>query len=123
MCFKLKEHYATESEARKSIDEYIRAWEFDAGLSHGPDYFKLKFDSAKIVDRNPTPGVINLRGTITLGAPSISGTLTIAPLDYPSPPSGLSIDADVQTMYDRYMNYRQGREPLASHGLFLSYRA
>ncbi|MYD62775.1 MAG: hypothetical protein F4W91_17185 [Gemmatimonadetes bacterium] len=118
VCFKLKEHYATESEARKSIDEYIRAWEFDAGLSHGPDYFKLKFDSAKIVDRNPTPGVINLRETITLGTLSSSGTLTIVPPEYPSPPSGLSIDADVQTMYDRYMNYRRKREPLPSMAYF-----
>ena len=116
--FKLKEHYATESEARKSIDEYIRVWELDAGLRHGYDYFELKFDRAEIVDRNPTPGVISLRGTITAGTLSISGTLTIAPLDYPSPPSGLSIDPDVQTMYDRYMNYRRGHEPLASMAYF-----
>ena len=54
--FKLKKHYATELEARQSIDKYIRVWELDAGLKRGPDFFKLKFARAKIVDRNPTPG-------------------------------------------------------------------
>lgn len=116
--FKLKEHYATESEARKSIDEYIRVWELDAGLKHGYDYFELKFDRAKIVDRNPTPGEIDLSATITSGIPTFSGTLTIAPANYPSPPSGLSIDADIQTMYDRYMNRRRGHESLASMAYF-----
>lgn len=116
--FKLKEHYATESEARKSIDEYIRVWEFDAGLKHGYDYFELKFDRAKIVDRNPTPGERDLSATITLGNLEISATLTVAPLEYPSPPSGLSIDADIQTMYDRYMNHRRGHEPLPSMAYF-----
>ena len=114
VCFELKEHYATESEARESIDEYIRVWELDAGLRHGPDYFKLKFDRTKIEDRNPTPGVIDLRATFAAGNPEWSADIIIAPSDYPSPLSGLSIDADVQTMYDRYMNYRRKREPLVS---------
>ena len=118
VCFKLKEHYAKEAEARKSIDEYIRAWELDAGLRHGPDYFKLKFDRAKIVDRNPTPGEISLSANITSGAPRMSATLTIAPPDYPSPPSSLSIDANVQTMYDRYINHLRGRESLVSMAYF-----
>ena len=118
VCFKLRKHYATESEARQSIDEYIRVWELDAGLRHGYDYFELKFDRAKIVDRNPTPGEIDLSATFTAGIPTTSATLTVAPLDYPAPPLGLSIDADVQTMYDRYMNHLRGHESLASMAYF-----
>ena len=118
VCFKLKKDYATESEARQSIDEYIRIWELDAGLKHGHDYFELKFDRAKIVDRNPPPGEIDLSATFTSGIPTASATLTVAPLDYPSPPSGLSIDPDVQTMYDRYMNYHRGYEPLQGMAYF-----
>ena len=122
VCFKLKEHYATESEARESVKEYIRVWELDAGLKHGPDYFKLKFNRAKIVDRNPTPGkksvsAAPVRLKITTSVPAV----TISPSDYPSPPSGLSIDPDdpdVQTMYDRYMHYRRGHEPLPSMAYF-----
>ena len=33
-------------------EAYISAWEFDASLNHGPDYFRLKFDRAQIEDRN-----------------------------------------------------------------------
>jgi len=118
VCFELKEHYATESEARQSIDKYICIWELDAGLKHGHDYFELKFDRAKIVDRNPTPGEIEVSATFTTGIPTASFTLTVAPANYPSPPSGLSINPDIQTMYDRYMNYRRSHEPLVSMAYF-----
>jgi hypothetical protein len=118
VCFELNKHYATESEARESVKEYIHVWELDAGLRHGPDYFKLKFDRAKIVDRNPTPGVIEVSATFIGGAATGSFNLIVAPANYPSPPSGLSIDPDVQTMYDRYMNHRRGYEPLPSMAYF-----
>ena len=117
VCFKLKEHYATESKARESVKEYIRIWELDAGLRHGPDFFKLKFDRAKIVDRNPTPGSVDaesVKWKFTI--PPATGT--VGPSNYPSPPSGLSIDPDVQTMYDRYMNHLRGREPLVTMAYF-----
>ena len=117
--FKLKEHYATESEARESIKEYIRVWEFDAGLRGDPDDFKLKFDRAKIVDRKPTPGKISVSATpvrleVAVSVPAV----TKAPSNYPSPSSGLSIDPDVQTLYDRYMHYRRGHESLPSMAYF-----
>ena len=117
VCFKLKGDYATEAETRKSIDEYIRVWELDAGLRQGHDYFELKFDRAKIVDRNPTPGEIRVSAASTAETTD-SATVTEAPLDYPSPPSGLSIDPDIQTMYDRYMNHRRGYEPLPGMAYF-----
>ena len=128
VCFEFEKHYATESEARESVKEYIRVWELDAGLRHGPDYFKLKFARAKIVDRNPTPDVIDLTGTFETGNPEWSANTIVAPANYPSPPSGLSIDlddpdvqtmyADVQTMYKRYMNYLRGYEPLPGMAYF-----
>ncbi len=119
VCFKLKKHYATELEARQSIDKYIRVWELDAGLKRGPDFFKLKFARAKIVDRNPTPGKKSVSATpVRLKITTSVSAVTIAPPDYPSPPSGLSIDPDVQTMYDRYMHYRRGHESLASMAYF-----
>ena len=96
VCFKLKKHYATESKARKSVKEYIRAlgvrcWFKATALT----IFKLKFDRAKIVDRNPTPGSNRRYGGL------LSWEVTSTPtycyrrtsLTYPSPPSGLSIDA------------------------------
>ena len=117
--FEFKEHYAAENVARGAIEDYIRAWEFDAGLRGGPNYFKLKFAGAQIKDRNPTPGVISgpaIEGDLD---GSISATLLVLPPYYPPPPSGVMlITPDVQTMYDRYMGYRQDQEPLTTMAYF-----
>ena len=117
--FEFKEHYAAEDVARGAIEDYIRAWEFGAGLENGPDYFKLKFDYAQIEDRKPTPGVVMVharpaRFEVTVG----KVTCVVSPGCYPPPPSVVPITPDVQTMYDRYMGYRQGREPLTTMAYF-----
>ena len=111
--FAFKEHYATEDAARKAIEDYVRAWEFSACLENGPDYFKLKFDYAQIEDRNPTPGVVMVsarpvRFEFKVG----EATVVVSPPRYPPAPSGLKLTPDVQLMYDRYMDYRQGRKGL-----------
>ena len=116
--FELKDHYAEEAAARGSIKEYIRVWEFDACLNNGPDSFKLRFDKAEIEDRNPTPGVVCGRVSFRAGVPTISASVTCRVRKYPSPPSGLAINPNVQTIYDRYMNYLQGREPLSGLAFF-----
>ena len=118
--FEFKDHYATKEAAREVLEDYIREWEFVAGLRRGPNCFKLKFDRAEIMDRKPTPtpGVVNISGTIRSGVPTFSARATIMLRSYPPPPSGIKITPDVQTMWDRYMGYRQGREPLASMAYF-----
>lgn len=116
--FELKGHYAEESAARESIKEYIRVWEFDACLNSGSDSFKLRFDEPEIEDRNPPPGVACGRVSIRAGVPAISVLATRRVRKYPSPPLELAVSPDVQTMYDRYMNYRQGREPLSGMAYF-----
>lgn len=120
--FELKDHYATEEDARKTIKEYVRTWEFDACLEHGPDSFRLQFDSAEIVDRNPpapTPGTKDIAVTIRGGIGTWSVALTKVALSYPAPSSGVNFrDPNVQTMHQRYMGYRQGYEPLASMAYF-----
>lgn len=118
--FELKDHYATEKDARNAIKDYIDDWEFDACLEYGLDSFRLQFERAEIKDRNPTPGVTNLQATFPgfrLGA--ISATLTVGMPNYPTPPSAVNFrDPNVQTMHQRYMGYRQGNEPLASMAYF-----
>lgn len=116
--FELKNPCATEKEAKKCVDEYIRIWEADACLKGGPDYFTLKYCGPEIEDRNPTPNTINLSGRGDLGEIRGSGTLTLKPSKYPSPPSGMDINADIETMYQRYMGYLRGHEPLASMAYF-----
>ena len=118
--FELQEHYATEAHAQRAVEKYISGWEFDACLEHeDPDYFRLKYDAAEIEDRNPTPGVttINAR-TLHVQVSIPPATVISSPGRYPTPPSDVRVDVDVEAMYRRYMGYRQGREPLGSMAYF-----
>ena len=45
-------------------------------------------------------------------------TVVVSPPRYPPPPSGLKLTPDVQLMYDRYMDYRQGRNRLLDIAYF-----
>ena len=118
--FELKDHYATEEDARNAIKDYNDDWECHACLEHGLDYFRLLFDEAEIVDRNPTSGVRHLGVTfapLTVGP--ISATLTVVVPNYPAPPSEVNFkDSNVKRMYQRYMEYRQGTEKLPGMAQF-----
>ena len=120
--FELKDHYATEEDARHAIKHYIDNWEFDACLEQGPDSFRLQFEEAQIEDRNPPPpkpGVKNIAVTFRGGASTVSIALTKVALNYPAPSSGVNFRApNVQRMYERYMDYRRGKEHLASMAYF-----
>ena len=117
--FELKEHYATEEEARNAIGNFIGNWESHASLERGPDTFRLEFERGEIIDRNPIPGKSNLRATASLGPLKASVSLSIVVPNYPTPPSGVNFnDPDVQTMYHRYIGYRQGNEPLPGMAYF-----
>ena len=117
--FTMKAHYATEAEAKEAVREYIDNWEFTAGLRKGPDMFKLVYQKAQIEDRNAEIGhhrvnldPVSWKSTV----PPVAVTLTTS---YPPPPqSGMKITPDVQSMYERLMGYRLGREPLPSMAYF-----
>lgn len=116
--FELKDHYATEEQARKALDAYIRVWEFNATLEYGnPDSFRLVFDKAEIIDRNPTPSAVRLSAKVKVQATG-SAMLTTSVRKYPSPPTDIALNSDVETMYQRYMAYRGKREPLPSMAYF-----
>ena len=118
--FTMKEHHATEEGACAAVEEYIRAWEFEATLQHGPDAFKLRFDYADIEDRKPTPGLVVLRARPARFAVSIdTPRVTVSPPSYPSPPStALTRSPDVESMFTRYVGYREGKEPLVGMAYF-----
>ena len=111
--FEFKDHYAMEEAARAAIEDYIREWEFAAGLCRGPGYFRLRFDCAEIEDRDPTPGVVELYGgTTRMSFTTSKARIVVSPPRYPPPPSGVRLSTDVEIMYTHYMAYRQGRERL-----------
>lgn len=118
-CFKLKIHYGTEQDARDAIEAYIRDWQSHACLESGPDFFRLEFERAEIIDRNPIPGKKNLSATSKFGGLKSSASLSKFARKYPSLPSAVNFnDPDVNTIYQRYMSYRQGNEPLGTMTYF-----
>ena len=120
--FELDEHYATKEEALERVGPYIRNWEMDACLSGEPGDFRLEFQEAEVIDRDPpppTPGTISF--SATAGAPSARMSVSVVKSAYPPPPSGLTLkadDPDVDTMYHRLSGYYSGREPLPSMAYF-----
>ena len=109
--FELKQHYATATDAKEAIQDYIRKWEFDAYLNHGPSYFQLEYSKPEIVDRMTTPGVITIHALPLTGKDSISkGCLVTCPFTYPSPPSDIRLNSHIEAMYQQYVNYCRGRE-------------
>ena len=115
--FNLKEHYGSEDEARSAVEaDYIPNWEFHVGLVRGPNAFKVRFDRAKIVYRNPSPGQPTLSAHVSAGSPTIRADLAPRrPPAFPDPPSaGIRRSPDVDSMFHRYLRYLEGREPLSA---------
>ncbi len=116
--FEFKEHFGTEERAREAIGHYIRNWEFDATLKFGrPDSFRLEFVKAEIIDRNPLPGSVRVAGKLEIRGFG-SSKLTLSVSEYPAPPTDIALSPEAETMYHRYMVYRQRREPLTGMAYF-----
>ena len=119
-CFTMTAHYSTKEEALKAVQEYIQVWEFDAALQRGPNAFTLEFSHPQIEDRKPPiPGIVSLSARPTTWSWSVSKPRIVVSSPYPSPPSsGLKLSPNVQSMYDRFLGYLSGREPLPSMAYF-----
>ena len=119
--FNLKEHYASEAEARFAVEaDSIPNWEFHVGLARVPNAFKLRFDRAKIVDWNPSPGPQPLKAHASIGSPTVKvDRAPSAPPAFPDPPrAGIRRSPDVDSMFHRYLGHLEGREPLSAMAHF-----
>jgi hypothetical protein len=109
----MRDHFATEEDARRVVEEYLRAWRALAALAMGRVEFEFSFDRSEIVDRNPEPGVIHLAFVVS-GTSVFSPTLHAIRGSYPDPPDGFALDPDTETLFTRWQGYVEGREPLES---------
>ena len=119
--FELKEHYATEKEARFSVEaDYLPNWEFEVGLTRGPDAFRLRFDRCDIVDRDPPPGPPTLSVRASAGVPTVSADLAPPmPPEFPEPPrAAIKRSPDVDSMFQHYLRHLGGGEPLPAMAYF-----
>ena len=119
-----KGHYATEEEARRAAEGFVRRWEFEAALQAQSDAFRMVYERARIVDHNPSPlppGALKPDPIYESIHVSDALTVTKKPATYPAPPSGSALDpddCDAKDMLARLDLYRLGREPLASMANF-----
>ncbi len=119
--FEFKTHHASEQDARSAVeDSYIPNWEFDVGLTYGPNAFTLRFERSEIVDRNPPPGPPTLAARPRTGEPTAS--LNFGPPKPPAfqqpPRDGIRRTPDIESMFQRYLRYRRGAETLPAMAYF-----
>ncbi len=115
-------HYATADEAVAEADPLLRAWEISHALWAGRPELRFHFEHAEVVDRAPSadpPGPVGLEARIE-GRSTVTGTLTTSTTRgaYPEPPAGFAVDPDVDTLFQRWVGYATGREPLLGMAYF-----
>ncbi|MCY4288560.1 MAG: hypothetical protein OXC63_08205 [Aestuariivita sp.] len=117
--FDLEDHFSTIEAADEALTNFRAQWEFSAQLDRGPETFRLKLDrnASEIIDRNPPPNAVYIRG-IGVSLVTFSAKLQIGAPAYPSPTTSVALTPDVKTMFDRYMGYKKGQEPLAGMANF-----
>ena len=118
--FELKQHYATEKDARWVVEPFIQNWEFDSSLYRDPDCLRFEFKGAEIIDRRPSSGVVHGRGMSARFKISIPpGKGKAYARIYPQPPTGIdSAHGDVQVLFQRYVRYKAGKELLTSFAYY-----
>lgn len=111
----MKDHHASATEARQTVRPLLDSWEFDWALRHGRREMKFVYENANVIDRQPPPpGTTILIGTVEMiGVSHLAATAVVGVPAYPMPPSAFKVSPDVETLWNRYERYVEGREPLA----------
>jgi hypothetical protein len=114
------QHFADITMARAAIEPLLRSWEIDIALRFGNPELSFRYKSAHVVDRNPIPGELEPLQIQSCGMVITSGeiTLKVHRAQYPDPPSIFRTTPDVETLWHRYLGYRQGHEPLPAMAYF-----
>jgi len=117
----MKEHCATEHEARALVDPFVLAWEIDQALQSGaPRAIRFRFLQSNVSDRQPPPpgSPALLTGTASMTMTVNNPNLVVTAIKYPPPPEGFKASADVATLWHRYEGHLLGREPLPGMAFF-----
>ncbi len=122
---KPKCHYATAEEAKEAAEGFVRRWEFEAALRTQSGAFRLVYERARIIDRDPPPappGSVNPDPIFwSFHMPEVQVTVTKRWATYPELPLDPAIDPDdprTKRMLFRLDLYRLGREPLGTMANF-----
>jgi len=115
-----KEHFSTVREARGAIEPFLRSWEISVAMQWGRRDFRFVFRDSEVLDRDPIPGQLPAlraegRGFVTLGD---SATCRVIRGAYPEPLPTFVASPDVETLWNRFEGWMEGKEPLLSMAYF-----
>lgn len=114
----LKDHFATEREARDCAEEFLGAWELDAALKADKGEFRFAFQQSHVIDRKPSSArgkVVGVMGMVVVGDEAKAEKVKAA---YPPPPTGLKPSLDTETMWHHFSRYLEDREKITSMGFY-----
>lgn len=111
----MKEHHATETEARAAVDAFLCSWEISLGLEHGLLRPRFRFRRSNVKDRNPPPpgSPVFVVSSASISMDGQYAVLKRTWRKYPEPPERFAVTPDVETLWNRYHQYLEEREPLA----------
>lgn len=119
----MREHYPTVGEARRVVGDFLRSWEIKTALELGRGEMRFQFEDSHVIDRNPPPPGssefvhVSASGVMKFTGSAIS-ELRITRSKYPDPPTFFTVTPDVETLWQRYNNYLDGKELLLSMANF-----
>src|SRR5262245_24170856 len=110
----MKGHYASVEEARAVVDPLLRDWELHVALPRGKQIMHFVFQKPELIDLDPPPHgtsqVVQLTGIISVRVGD-QATIVLTQPHYPDLPTRFTASPDVETLWNRYEGYKQGREP------------
>ena len=117
----MREHYPAVGEARRVVEDFLHSWEIKTELEMGRGEMRFKFEDSQVIDRDPpppgSPKIVRVSGTVNITS-NVSGILHIKRRKYPDPPTVFTVTPDVETLWQRYNNFLDGKEPLPSMAYF-----
>lgn len=120
---RMREHFPTVEEAQRVVEDFLHSWEIKTALGLRRGAMKFQFEDSHVIDRNPPPpGSSEFNYVSTSGGLKFTGSVTsihsITLREYPDPPTVFTVTPDVETLWQRYNNYLDEKEPLPSMAYF-----
>jgi hypothetical protein len=114
-------HYPSSEAVLVACEPLVRAWQLMIAVDFGSVDVRLKYEQTELVDRAPTPGVVELQSeSIAFGATFMDATIVRTFNRHPrAPDATLRVTPDVGSLWQRYCGYKRGKEPLLSMAYFV----
>lgn len=113
-------HFSSKELARAASDPIMRAWEVKLAMEVATLDVTIKYKNTEVIDRNPTPGVIELQAEAIAMATAFAHASVRRTFNrfLPAPEAGFVFTSDVKSLWQRYRAFKEGKEPLLSMTYF-----